>query len=165
MTTNLMTTFSNASLNRVVFTEGVLGTVGDTSSHTAGVQGQVWTWLLTGLIAGNPVTSIGVNFFTAAGNIRVKAYDDDGAGDPDNLLAESGSVAVSSGFNDVAVSGLTVPSDGIIWFGFEVDSGSADIFFNAVQVFNVGHTFGTGPDPFGTPSTGNNNRWNMRITN
>lgn len=146
------------------FTTGVLGTVGNTDSHATGIQGQVWVWKLTGLIPGNPVTSIGINAFATAGNIRVKAYDDDGGGNPDNLLAESGSTAVSAGFNDVSAS-FNVPSDGIVWFGFEADGSSVDLFFETVQVFNVAHTYGTGPDPYGTPTTTNNNRFNMRITN
>ena len=161
----MMGNMNTGAYRGVDFDTGILGTVGNTDSHTTGIQGQVWVWKLTGLTAGNPVTSIGINAFATAGNIRVKAYDDDGGAEPENLLAESGSTAVTAGFNDVAVSGLTVPSDGILWFGFEADGGTVDIFFEAVQVFNVGHTYGTGPDPYGVPSTGNNNRWNMRITN
>lgn len=148
----------------VIYDTGVLGTVGSTASHTAGLQGQVWIYYVSGLIAGNPVTSVGVNAFATAGNIRVKAYDDI-AGVPTNLLAESGSTAVSAGWNDVAVS-FTVPANGIVWFGFEGDGASVDIYFdNTANVYNSGHAYGAGPDPYSVSGTGNLNRWNMRISN
>ena len=149
------------------FVSGVLATVGGTASHNAGLLGQVFCGAkITGLVGGNPFTSVGINLFAEAGNIRVKVYDDTGAGNaPGTLLAQSGSTDIpGTGWRDIACSG-TVPANGILYIAFEVDSATSDVYENSSGTqYNAVHTFGAGPDPFGSVATSADS-WNMRISN
>lgn len=101
-----------------------------------------------------------LNVFTAAGNVRVKMYDDN-AGAPNNLIGESGSIAVSgTGIQAFPVS-ATIPASGIVWACFEADSGALDLKYanNVNQQHFVAHVYGAGPNPFGAQTLGNNAPW------
>ena len=158
---------SGLQTKKSTFTTGVLGTFGSTAAHTLGLEGQAWSYKLTGLISGNPITSVGINAFATGGNIRLAVYADNGAGtNPATLLGQTGSTACSAGWNDVAITGVTVPVSGIVWLAFQADGGTVDIYYdNTVNIYNVATGYGAFPNPYGTAATDNLNRWNMRCSN
>lgn len=89
-------------------------------------------------------------------NVRVKLYDDS-AGSPNNLIGQSGSVAVNSiGVKDFAVNG-TIPGDGIVWGAFETDNNALALKYSSGQdlgsVKRVAHVYGTGPNPYGAATS------------
>lgn len=103
-----------------------------------------------------------LNVFSAAGNVRVKIYQDDGAGgDPSTLLGESGSLAVGgAGIQGFPVS-ATIPASGNVWGCFETDSAALNLRYTVsanAQKF-IAHVYGAGPSPFGAAGTGNNAAW------
>jgi len=111
---------------------------------------------LTGLLPGQTYYSEGIDVNTAANNIRLKVYQDDGAsGAPSTLLAQTGSTAVSAtGWMDIALtSSFNVPASGNVWLAVETDGASFSTCFQTVGsgvAKKVAHTYGTGPSPFGT---------------
>ena len=151
----------------ISYTTGVLATVGGTGSHNSSITGQVFTGTkITGLIGNNPFTSVGINFFANAGNVRVKVYADDGVGNaPGALLAESGSTLIAgTGFQDIPITG-NIPANGIVYIAFEVNNAVSSVYENnSGTQYNAFHTYGAGPSPFGSTSTSADS-WNMRISN
>ena len=136
------------------------------ASNSAGFDGPITLVQFTGLTVGIEISSISLNVVTAAGNVRIKVYDDN-SDVPDALLAESGSLAIGgTGIQKFALtSNAIVPSDGIIWASFEVDSSLADLKVSTVSNGRriVTHTYGAGPDPIGSTTTNNTTPW-IRIT-
>ena len=129
-------------------------TKGYTATTKTTLVGSVYAIRYTGLDPSDEISHVGIDISTAAGNIRVKIYDDN-AGAPNNLLAESGSVAASgTGVQYIALtSRAVIPSNGIIHAAFECDNNSLVIKqttgLTSGTTKTVTHTYGAGPNPFG----------------
>src|SRR5437867_8108468 len=119
-----------------------------TGFSTTNWTGDLFVGKFTNVPAGAKITAVGINVATAAGNIRVKVFDDN-AGLPNNLLAESASIPVPGrGIQSISLTtSATTPSIGIVWVGFEVDSSSFVTVFKSVAVQKLWfpHTYGAGP--------------------
>lgn len=124
------------------------------AGHSTGFVNSVYVSKYV-LSPGSNVTEVNINTFAAAGNIRIKAYDGDGAaGAPSTQLYDGASVpAVLSG-HYIFTSPIQVRTSGILWVGFELTPATpADIYFcsgacnSALTDLDI-HTFGSGPNPF-----------------
>lgn len=119
--------------------------------------GSVYVGKLIGLPDGAEISNVAVDVITALGDVRVKVYKDN-AGEPGALLGESGTITVpGTGIQDFALTTVAkVPSDGIVWIGFENDNAGLDLAVTTGEPSgtskSVTHTYGDGPDPFGTPT-------------
>jgi len=108
----------------------------------------------SGLTPGDKISQMSLDIVTAIGNVRIKAYDEV-AGEPTNLLGQSGSLSVGGTGQQsfIFTSPIIIPSNGIVWVGFEQDSATLNIKFGSSSSGSrkqVSHTYGTGPNPFGT---------------
>lgn len=110
----------------------------------------------TGLTPNRQITAVGLQISAAAGNVRVKVYQDDGnLGEPKTLLGESGSISVpGTGWREFSLTvPAVIPASGNVWAGWETDNNALITFAKAVGVANstdqVAHTYGSGPNPFG----------------
>src|SRR5437867_1088608 len=119
-----------------------------TGFSTTNWTGDLFVGKFTNVPAGAKITAVGINVAIAAGNVRVKVFDDN-AGVPNNLLAESTSIPVPGiGIQSISLTtSATTPSNGIVWVGFEVDSSSFAAVFKSVAVQKLWfpHTYGAGP--------------------
>lgn len=111
------------------------------------------------LPVGKFVDSFTLNINVAAGNVRIKVYDDN-ANTPNTLLSESNSIDVgkTGDVNFRLNKQVEVPVDGILWVSFENDNATLDIDISSGQssgtLYTVAHTYGTGPTTFaGTAGT------------
>jgi len=140
------------------------------ATNSTQTTGFVYTSQFTGLTLGEFINSISLKITTAAGNIRIKLYGDN-AGEPDILLGESQSLSVSgTGIQPFPlIKKVEVPTDGIVWASFENDNALLDISETTGQssgtLKSVAHTYGSGPDPFGSPSNGTVPKWTQINTN
>lgn len=97
-------------------------------------------------------------------NMRLKAYADS-SGSPGALLGESGSVATQGFIRSIKfTTPFSVPSDGIVWIAWEtqtaITSGiRAETGLASGTTKTVTHTFGAGPDPFGSPTNQTYGLW------
>ena len=109
----------------------------------------------TGLTPGSQINKVAIDIFTASGDVRYKVYQDDGAGgNPSTLLGESDSFAAQTGtvYNSLITPAI-VPPSGNVWVGFEPTSNSMVAYYTAGSPTAhkyVAHTYGTGPNPFGS---------------
>lgn len=83
--------------------------------------------------------------------------------EPSTLLGESSSIAVSgTGIVTFPVS-ATIPVSGNVYAAFEADSSSLELRYSAFQTWGSvktnPHTYGTGPDPFGSVNYGSYPMW------
>lgn len=127
-----------------------------TASSKTSWDGVVNAVQFTGLIPNTEISGLQLGITAAAGNVRIKVYDNSG-GNPNNLLAESGSLAVSGTglqtFN--LTSNAVVPSDGIVYAAFECTSSSLGLNYTVGAsgvLKTVAHAYGAGPTPFGAPT-------------
>jgi len=131
---------------------------GKTGLNATAWDTEVWAAQFTGLDSTSVITAVSLDVGVAAGNVRVKIYKDDAAvpAAPTDLLGESGSIAVGgTGIQTFTLpTPVQVPAGGKVWIAFECDSATLDLVHAAVAATSkVVHTYGTGPDPFGTPVT------------
>ncbi len=122
----------------------------------------------SGLTPGKQFTEMHLDIVSAFGDVRIKAYDEV-AGEPTNLLGESGTITVGGTGEQTFIfpSPIAIPSNGIVWVGFEQSNGSLNIRFGASVSGSrkqVAHTYGAGPDPFGTATNLTSPFW-CRIVN
>src|SRR6185312_9915622 len=131
-------------------------------STTAGWMGNVYTSKFVSLTPNSHLSNVALNVTTAAGNVRVKAYQDDGVGgNPSTLLGETGSIAVGgTGIQNFPIS-ATVPASGNMWVAFETTSNLLDLRYRVTAFDKNGgscesgsdttaaHVYGSGPSPFG----------------
>jgi len=119
---------------------------------TSGWTGLVNLAPFTNLTPGNTIDSVAINIGNPSGNIRYKVYQDDGVGgNPSTLLGQTNSIPAQAGtiFNSLN-SPAIIPPSGTVWVGFETDSSAMSAFFDTgTRKFRL-HTFGDGPDPFGS---------------
>lgn len=135
------------------------------ASHTIGWTGGVNVEKFTSLPPGYHITKFGLAVFTPAGNVRAKIYDDSNGGLPGNLLGESSSVAVVSTPYQNFTLDAVIPSDGVVWAGFEADSASLDLDWTSgagagLRQF-VSHVYGPGPNPYGANTPNNSPAWSQ----
>lgn len=134
------------------FNDDTLATGFDATNATS-ATGTLHAVELTGLQPGQFLDSFDLEVSVAAGNCRIKVYDDL-ASAPGSLLGESNSLAISStGFVNFRLQKqVEVPIDGVVWLAYENDNASLDIVLSTAQVsgseYTVSHTFGVGPSSF-----------------
>ena len=137
--------------------------------ETTIATGTVFANKFTGLTVGDKI--YGVEFYSlgeVAFSIRIKAYADS-SGSPGSLLGESGSISVpKKSFLEIAIAELkfptpiTVPSGGIVWIAYEVSTTITPFRLNGLTsgtTKTVAHTYGTGPDPFGSATNQTYGLW------
>jgi hypothetical protein len=133
--------------------DGIQVNNGKSDSHTYGWDHAVSLVKFTGLTPGNSIDKVAINVFSAAGNIRYKVYQDDGAeGSASTLLAESNSIPVTTGTAyNMLITPAIIPPSGNVWVGFEPDNNNMDAYYSlttkVAQEWNY-HKFGSGPNPF-----------------
>ncbi|MEM2098511.1 MAG: choice-of-anchor R domain-containing protein [Candidatus Bathyarchaeia archaeon] len=111
------------------------------------------------------ITKVGVNVATPAGNIMTAIYADS-SGSPGALLAYSNPTAAVSGWNDLTLNmPVAVTGGTTYWLAFNNDDDNVDTYRdpNGSHVY-VSQTFGSFPDPFGTPAGTRPFTQHMRIT-
>ncbi len=113
----------------------------------------------TGLQPGDFIDSMDLNIVTVSGGaVRVKLYSDL-SGLPDQLLTESESITLTTTglVNFRFPKQLEVPSDGLVWGAFEVDTSTTLRVQNGIpsglRQF-MSHAYGTGPTTFVSAGTG-----------
>jgi hypothetical protein len=147
---------------------GILGTTGGSTTQQSGATGNVYVQKLTGLTPGSSFNTVSLNIQTTAGYVRVKVYQDNGAGGgPYTLLANSTTLQVGgTGWQNFTLTAPgTVPASGNVWIGFEGNSGTTAYYKDTTTTQDyVTHTYGSGPSPFGTISS-QTLGWNMRLSN
>jgi len=133
-------------------------TNGFNNTNQTFATGSMYVGKLSGLPPNALISDLTIDVSTAAGNIRIKAFDSVDE-IPTNLLGEGNSTTVGGTGNQKFpfISTFTVPANGEIWVGFENDSASLDLSTTAslgagVQTKSVTHTFAPGPATFGTPT-------------
>lgn len=153
------------------------------SSEKTGSQGSVQTGLdeadqsnisngirlkkITGLTGGATIDKIQLNIVDSTGNVRIYAYDDL-SNAPNNLLDESGTLALGgTGLQNYAFPDASrVPSDGIVWIGWQFSSGTASLRKATASVtlqFKL-HTFGnSAPDPWDGATDGGQADWLLHL--
>ena len=103
----------------------------------------------------------GIKYTTTLPHIRMKIYDDSASGKPGNLLGESASTQINStGLTYIPVS-ATIPADGNVYVAFETDK-TVVFYLNVISgytSYDVGHTYGPGPNPFGTAFSVPSDQW------
>lgn len=111
------------------------------------------------------ITKVGVNVATPAGNIMTAIYADS-SGSPGALLAYSNSTAAVSGWNDLTLNTpVNVTAGTTYWLAFNNDDNNLDTYRdpNGTHVY-VAQTFGSFPNPFGTPAGTRPFTQHMRVT-
>lgn len=130
---------------------GVRGQYARASNITAGYWGTI--------------TKVGVNVATPAGNIMTAIYADS-SGSPGALLAYSTSTAAVSGWNDLTLNTpVAVTAGTTYWLAFNNDDDNVDTYRdpNGAHVY-ITQTYGSYPDPFGTPEATRPFTQHMRVT-
>ena len=127
-------------------------------------SGTIYASKFTGLTTGDKINQVTI-YYTENPPVqfdaRVKAYNDS-SGSPNTLLGETGAITIPKKlYFERAVhvinfpTPITVPAGGIVWIAFET-SASKTMFLKNGETSGttktVTHTFGAGPDPFGTPT-------------
>ena len=130
---------------------GVMGNYARASNITAGYSGTI--------------TKVGVNVATPAGNIMTAIYADS-SGNPGALLASSNSTAAVLGWNNLTLNTpVSVTAGTTYWLGFNNDDENLDTYRdpNGTHVY-VSQTYGSFPNPFGTPDGTRPFTQHMRVT-
>jgi len=140
------------------------------ATNSTQTTGFIYTSQFTSLTLGEFINAVSLKVTTAAGNVRIKLYSDLN-GNPDQLLGESSSLSVSgTGIQSFPlIKKVEVPIDGIIWASFENDNALLDISETTGEssgtLKSVAHTYGSGPDPFGSVTDGTVPKWTQLNTN
>ena len=97
--------------------------VGATGNSNAPIDYATYKYI-SGLTAGDTITSVTLDIYNASTNIKVGVYDSTGSGtstSPNSLRAQGvGAVSVSNTYTTVTIpltTTTTVPSNGIVWVG------------------------------------------------
>jgi len=117
--------------------------------------GTLYASKFSGLTSGDKIKGVTIHLTGVSVPFRVKAYDEVSS-EPTNLLGESGDAThLGNVVHVLFTSEVTVPANGIIWIGVESTLATSFIRENnqsSGTTKTVAHTYGTGPDPFGTPT-------------
>lgn len=112
-----------------------------------------------------PINEIGVNISTSIGKLRIKVYDVGDDGYPNNLIGETNSFpSPGTGLRFFKLQSPVATSSNQVWVAIEHDTsgfatlGSQNTTPNGDER-TVGHSFGPGPDPFGTAFATNDPTW------
>jgi hypothetical protein len=114
--------------------------------------------------ASGTVTKVGINVAGAGGSVMTAIYSDSG-GTPGNVLGTSTSTGAVNGWNDLPLTTpVSMTSGTRYWLAVESSSSSTSLYWAAAgSYYRSGQTYGTFPNPFGTPSS-TSIALNMRIT-
>lgn len=136
------------------FCSNILGysTLGGGSTTSARIQAQRVVTNSSGTIDSGDLYS---NVWTSGDKFMIGIYDDL-AGVPNNLLAVSASVSFTlTNFNAVALSGPSFSSGVTYWIAFQTSASNDGFIFDTTGVlYTKTNTYGTFPNPFGTPTGG-----------
>lgn len=131
-------------------------TVGGSSNTANGQQGVIRCVKATTGVPNSFYDQLGANISSAAGNIRLAAYDTVSS-EPENLYSETGSVASATGFPVHSVTEfMLVTSD--FWIAVQHDNVSNTIYYTEAGSpveYQKNHTYGPAPNPI-TPDSGPN---------
>jgi len=97
-------------------------TISNTSLNSSVGANVCWTPILAS--RSGQLISVGLNFKTAAGNHRLAIYSTAGA-----LLGESSSTAVVTGWNNLAISGVSIVANTEYLLALQISSTSAIIYY------------------------------------
>ena len=136
-----------------------IDTIGDALNGASALVGQVEIFSITATASGT-LSSIGLNLKSAAGNIRVAIWDVSG-----NLLGESSSTTAVVGWNDLAITGVSIVNGTPYRLGYQQDNSSTTVYYEWApgEESYISQSYGAFPNPLGSPTVGNFIR-NMRMT-
>ena len=120
---------------------------------TAGWNGFIYCSRGTGT-ADRCYDEIALRIFDSDGNYRVGIYNDDGTAD--DLLAESGSLAMDSAYTYVGVTEFTLDTTNF-WMAAQVSSSTGDLYYQSNNRNFKSQSFGAFPNPLTGESTSTGN--------
>lgn len=143
---------------------GAALTSGDSSSNTLFTLGSIWGIKLSLGIIGQYYNQVAVNVQSAAGNMRFGAYDDNGSTAPNNLYAQTGSIAATSDFAWRSLTEFALDTSQN-WSAWQSDSSSLNVYYKASTNQSDQHTFSYGSfnNPYGTVNTNNSYAVNTKL--
>jgi hypothetical protein len=105
-------------------------TIGSTANHGSGYLGSVYANKIVASANGN-LDSLGIDTYSAAGNVRLALYSHNAAGNkPANLLAETSSGAAANGWQDKVPGATTAIVTGTTyWIAFQCSSSSNNLYY------------------------------------
>jgi len=137
---------------------------GDNSSSQTGLNGYVRYSNFTA-ISTTQIINIGLNVqTTASGNARMAIYSST-AGAPDQLLNQTGSFALNTGWTNQSLI-TTISTGNVYWIAFQVDTAGTYIYRNAVtgvMKYNA-QAYGAYPATAPAVSTSTGVAYNMEAT-
>jgi hypothetical protein len=101
--------------------------IGVTNDHGTGATGYLFGYAITTTVAGL-LRSIGVNIYSAAGNIRVGIYSTYSGGKFSGLLWQSASTPVIAGWNDLPVDEVYLAASTTYYLVFQQDNVSLNFY-------------------------------------
>jgi hypothetical protein len=110
----------SAASNSVTPVGLLIGTTSLVGTARAAAIGDVWAALFIALTTGNMVELH--HLTTGSGNCKYAIYSDAGTGTPINLLAQTGSIAVTTGINIVPFPSFPIVSGTSYWLAILSDS-------------------------------------------
>lgn len=133
------------------------GTTGD-----IGFQGTIYARQITASASG-ALETVGLDIHAAAGNMRLAIYSDVG-GVPTALLGESASTAIAgTGFQDAAVTGVSIVATAQYWLAFQLDNSGAGPHYDNAAKYEKNQAYGAYPNPLQGSSSSNYSP-HMRMT-
>jgi hypothetical protein len=148
---------------------GTIDTIGSTANNFGTVNNNYIFGSPVTASASGTLTSVGVYLATVAGNVRVAIYGTlNGSPAFATLLGQSASVKAVNGWNDLAISGVTIAPGTTYYIAFQVDNSATTIYYGG----SVGAAYDAYMSPYGSfvnPSAtltklGTNVDWYMRMT-
>jgi hypothetical protein len=138
--------------------------IGDTSANGNTPSGYLRFSSITPSASGT-ISSLGLNVYTAAGNIEMAIYSDL-SGAPDTLLGYSASTPCVTGWNDLPlITPVDVTSGTLYWLCLQHDSSIYTYRLSSGgQQLYQSQTYGAFPDPVSGTLSSNAITHNMRIT-
>ncbi|MEE8207566.1 MAG: hypothetical protein V3T88_01220, partial [Nitrosomonadaceae bacterium] len=125
---------------------------GFNAGSNTGFDASVQLTKFSDLPPGRTISAVDLDVIATGSDVRVKVYDEF-LGEPFTLLGQSDTITVpSTGIQSFPLNvNAQVPSNGIVWVGFETDSATLELATSTGQPADTTktatHTFGQGPDP------------------
>ena len=154
----------NMILNTINSTSPNTQVIADTSNHEIGWIGGVICHNFTANTTGQ-VTTVGLNVYTAVGNIRVAVYANNASNNyPGTLLGESSSLAAATNWNDLAVGNVYITNGVVYWLCLQVSDNTLNLYdkLTGMTGRSAVQSYGAFPNPIVT-TVGNVFMPNMRI--
>jgi hypothetical protein len=148
----------NMAVEAATYTAGVttIGSILDSGNNNGISSTQVTTGANAGTLSTIKVY-IGTVNAQPNNHMRVAIYADNGSDAPGALLASSAAqVLTKNSWNSFAMSAITINANTKYWLGFNVDGANTKYALalnaSAKSAWKIPTTYGTWPNPFGTPS-------------